>query len=167
MNLQIFKRLIARMNNLFEYFSVALFCLLISSVLIQVIFRYILHNPIIWIEEVIRIFFIWLVFAGSVVAHSKLLHPKVDMFIDRISDNLLKKIISVGVQLYILIFLLFLMFVSSGLSSCLKYISMPTTGLSLQYLYIIIPISTGAMIINQIKFIIGAMSKAMMGRVVE
>ncbi len=147
-------KLMKRMNKTFEFFSVVLFCLVIISVLTQVVFRYVLRNPLIWIEEVIRISFIWLVFMGSIVAHNKLLHPRVDMFVENICSPSLKKILGIIADIYVLIFL-FLMFIgSTNLATSLKFISMPTTGLSLLYLYIIIPISMAIMIINQLKFLV-------------
>ncbi len=151
--LKFLKGLIKRINSFFEIFSVLLFCLVILSVLTQVVFRYVLRSPLIWIEEVIRIFFIWLVFMGSIVAHNKLLHPRVDMFIEKVSGSSSKKIIGIISDIYVLIFLFFMLVAGSSLAVGLNFISMPTTGLSLLYLYITIPISAAAMIINQVMFL--------------
>lgn len=147
------KWILKTVNNFFEVFSVLLFCLVILSVLIQVIFRYVLHNPLIWIEEVTRIFFIWLVFIGSIVAHNKLLHPRVDLLVEKLCGTSLKKIIGILSDVYILIFLIMMLVAGTSLALALKFMSLPTTGLSLFYLYMTIPISAAIMIINQICFL--------------
>lgn len=149
----VLKNLFRRMNSFFEVFSVILFCLVILSVLTQVVFRYVLRNPLIWIEEIIRIFFIWLVFMGSIVAHNKLLHPRVDLLVEKLCGTSLKKIIGILSDVYILIFLIMMLVAGTSLALALKFMSLPTTGLSLFYLYMTIPISAAIMIINQICFL--------------
>ena len=57
-------------------------------------------------------------------------------------------------EMYILTFLIIMFTFGMKLAMNLKFISMSTTGLSLLYLYISIPIAAFIMLINQIYFIL-------------
>ena len=145
---------IDRFNKFFELCSVLLLFLVITAVSTQVFFRYILKNPLIWIEEITRILFIWMIFIGSAVAHKKVLHPRVDFFIQRIFPKKITIFFKMFTEMYILTFLIIMFTFGMKLAMNLKFISMSTTGLSLLYLYISIPIAAFIMLINQIYFIL-------------
>ncbi len=149
-----FQRVLNYINKVFEFYSVLLLVLVIASISTQVIFRYVLRNPLIWIEEVTRIFFIWMIFMGSIVAHSKLAHPRVEFFTERYFPNFTKIFIKILLNVSILGFLVLMMVYGFNLATRLRTVSMSTTGISQLYVYIAIPIAAVVMMINQINFII-------------
>ncbi len=52
-----------------------------------VLWRYVLDNPLSWIEQVSNMIFIWVVFIGSAVLYRQNLHIGVDMFLDMLSEK--------------------------------------------------------------------------------
>ncbi|MGL4526176.1 MAG: TRAP transporter small permease, partial [Aestuariivirga sp.] len=49
--------------------------------------RYVLDNPISWIEQVSTMLFIWVIFIGSAVLYRQNLHIGVDMFLMMLSEK--------------------------------------------------------------------------------
>ena len=90
-----FQRVLNYINKAFELYSVLLLVLVIASITTQVFFRYVLRTPLIWIEEVTRIFFIWMIFMGSIVAHSKMAHPRVEFFTEKFFPDFTKIFIKI------------------------------------------------------------------------
>jgi TRAP-type C4-dicarboxylate transport system permease small subunit len=50
-----------------DWFLVIMFSISVFSVVLQVFFRYFLHNSLIWSNEVCRFSFLWVVFIGTAV----------------------------------------------------------------------------------------------------
>ena len=145
---------INKLNKCYEFYSVLLLFAVIIAVSIQVFFRYVVKSPLVWIEEVSRVLFIWMIFIGCGVAHRRVLHPGVDFFVENTVLKNYRHIINFFVKMYVLVFLVFLFYFGMKLSMNLKLISMPTTGISQFYLYLSIPLASAIMIINQIYFIV-------------
>ena len=141
------------LNKFFEYFAVVLFASVILTIMVQVFFRYIVRNPLKWIEEITRFLFIWMVFIGSIVAHKRMVHPRVDILIERFFSVKAKRVLQWFTSIYILVFLGIMFYGGTLLSSRLKFLSLPTSGLSLMYLYMVLPISAGVMALNEIEVI--------------
>ncbi|MBM3300632.1 MAG: TRAP transporter small permease [Deltaproteobacteria bacterium] len=70
--------------GLIEAIAVVLFCAMLSCMVIQVFFRYVLVAPLVWIEELSQFLLIWSIFWGAVPAHRRGLHPSVDFLVLRL-----------------------------------------------------------------------------------
>ena len=55
---------------------------MVGVVSLQIVYRYVLDNPLVWTEEAARLIFIWLVFLGSAYAASSSSHLRLDLFGD-------------------------------------------------------------------------------------
>jgi TRAP-type transport system small permease protein len=64
-----------------EVIAVALFCAMLSCMVVQVFFRYVLATPLVWIEELSQFLLIWSIFWGAILAHRRALHPAVDFLV--------------------------------------------------------------------------------------
>lgn len=64
-----------------EIVAAALLVLLCVVVATQVVSRLVLQSPFVWAEEVARLLFIWLVFAGAAVALKRNKHFAVDLLV--------------------------------------------------------------------------------------
>ncbi|OEU65986.1 MAG: hypothetical protein BBJ57_08540 [Desulfobacterales bacterium PC51MH44] len=62
---------------------IIMFVIMSGAVFIQVVFRYVLHQPIYWSEEVPRFMLIWLTFLGSVLAMKNRSHLSITLLINR------------------------------------------------------------------------------------
>ena len=75
-----------------NFIIVAMFSCMSIAVFIQIIFRYLLHQPIYWSEEFPRFILIWLTFLGSAIAMKNRSHLSISLLTNRLS---VKKRISV------------------------------------------------------------------------
>jgi TRAP-type transport system small permease protein len=72
--------------------------------------RYVLDNPISWIEQVSNMLFIWVVFLGSAVLYRQNLHIGVDMFLGMLSEKyraIWKWVIEVGNLVFIVVLFIY------------------------------------------------------------
>ncbi len=83
--------------------AIVLFTLIFATVLAQILFRYLLNDPLVWSEELTRYLFIWLSFTGWMIASRRSDHIRVTMLRDRFPEGL-SRLIELTVQLgYILL----------------------------------------------------------------
>jgi TRAP-type transport system small permease protein len=72
--------------------------------------RYVLDNPLSWIEQVSNMLFIWVVFIGAAVLYRQNLHIGVDIFLGMLSDRnreIWKWVIEIGNMVFIVILFIF------------------------------------------------------------
>ncbi len=74
------------LNRILEYSLMFLLASLVILVFTQVVFR-IFERSFIWIEELGRYLFVWLVFLGSAFAVNKGAHLGIDILISRLPDR--------------------------------------------------------------------------------
>ncbi len=68
-------RFFAIMIGLVKACSVTIFVIMMGAMVVQVIFRYLLNSPIVWIEEFARFMFIWMIYLGAIISMEQgLLH---------------------------------------------------------------------------------------------
>jgi len=68
-----------------NFIIVAMFSCMSIAVFIEVIFRYLLHQPIYWSEEFPRFILIWLTFLGSVIAMKNNSHLSISLLTNRLA----------------------------------------------------------------------------------
>jgi TRAP-type C4-dicarboxylate transport system permease small subunit len=61
--------------------NIVFLTLMTVTILIQVLFRYVLFNPLDWTEEVARLMLVWMTFTGATLIFIKLEHPSIDLFV--------------------------------------------------------------------------------------
>ena len=110
-----------------NFVIVVMFTIMASAVFIQVVFRYIIHQPIYWSEELPRFLLIWLTFLGSVMAMKNQSHLSITLVINRLPVR-----IRAGVQFVanILVIVFILIMVWGGI--VLTRLTMPNRTAALQ-----------------------------------
>lgn len=140
-------------NRVVEMLCSLLLVVMIFLVVIQVVFRYVLHAPISWSEEVAIFMLIW--FGLLSVATAVYRHEHIA--ISAIYDHLSKKwqyILSIAVQLLILVFSLNIMLNSTLLVSLVGTEILPASGILRSYLYLAPLVAGALMVINSIANIL-------------
>ena len=66
-------------------------------------YRYVLHAPLSWTEQVCRILFVWSVFAGAAVLYRQMLHIAIDMFVVMMPERIQKAMYWINQGLMLLI----------------------------------------------------------------
>src|SRR5690606_1349215 len=70
-----------------EAICAVLLVVMIGLLFIGVVFRYAVHAPIFWIDEVNSIVFLWLGMLGSVSAMHRAEHMRLSLFVDMIPER--------------------------------------------------------------------------------
>ncbi|MBW1681417.1 MAG: TRAP transporter small permease [Deltaproteobacteria bacterium] len=60
------------------------FCIVVFSVIMGIVFRYVFRSPLPWVEELSRLSFVWATFLGACVATREKRHLKIVIFSGRL-----------------------------------------------------------------------------------
>lgn len=133
-----------------NFIIVAMFSCMSIAVFIQIIFRYLLHQPIYWSEEFPRFILIWLTFLGSAIAMKNRSHLSISLLTNRLS---VKKRISVQFFANLLSLLFISILVWGGI--IITILTMPNRTAALQMptglVYLAVPVGGIIMIIYLLK----------------
>lgn len=136
--------------KLLNFIIVAMFSCMSIAVFIQIIFRYLLHQPIYWSEEFPRFILIWLTFLGSAIAMKNRSHLSISLLTNRLS---VKKRISVQFFANLLSLLFISILVWGGI--IITILTMPNRTAALQMptglVYLAVPVGGILMIIYLLK----------------
>lgn len=72
--------------------------------------RYVVDNPLSWVEQVSNMIFIWVVFIGSAVLYRQNLHIGVDMFLNMLGEKnreIWKWVIEAGNMLFVVVLFIY------------------------------------------------------------
>jgi len=75
-------------NKVSEKCLVLLGITMACTVILQVIYRYVFNNALFWSEELARYLLVWLTFLGATTAYYRKMHPGVEIFYNRLPQNL-------------------------------------------------------------------------------
>lgn len=79
--------LLRRLGSLERAACVVLMALIVISMTIQIFTRYLLGQPLVWVEEAAAYAFIWLVFLGASAGFKELRHIRIDTFVVRLAPR--------------------------------------------------------------------------------
>ena len=121
--------------------SVILFAVLVCVTVWQVFARQVLNSPSTWSEELSKILFVWLAFAGSAFLFGERGHIAVDFLARRLSVPL-QRILQAIVQVVIIVFAVLAMIWGGYLAASIAWNQQMTAlPLTLGWVYVIIPIA--------------------------
>lgn len=144
---------IRRLSWALEKVLIALSALIAIVVFLQVVFRYVLRQPLFWSEELPRYLLIWMTFLASALAQRHLAHINITLVVNRLPSTL-QRWLRVATNILILGFLGLLVY-SGGLVSRITvhhrstalqipmaavYLALPV-GVTLMMLYLLLQIA--------------------------
>lgn len=135
--------------------------IILFSLTLGVLFRYIFKNPLSWSDEISMFSFVWLTFVGGSMTIKKKLAPTINFFIDELKGNLRIFVISLS-NILILLFVSFVFYISIiWITSPNIYVQHSgSIGLPMIYSYASIPISFLFLFIHSLELtILGIFSK--------
>lgn len=132
------------LNRLEERLAVVLLAIMSLLVFSQVILRFLFGLGYGWIDELARIAFIWVIFLGAVVGVQRHLHLRVTIFLKLFPERFQRPVALLGD----LVFLAFCAAMTwHGVELVLSTLdfpfNLPSTGLSMFWPYLILPVSFG------------------------
>ena len=77
------KKINTIIDKLLDNLIILLLSITVISVISQVIFRYLLHDPLVGSEELAKLSFVWMIFFGAAVVTRDKLHIQVDYFFSK------------------------------------------------------------------------------------
>lgn len=130
-----------------KHFLNLLLAVLTVSVFMQVVFRFLIEQPLAWTEELARYCLIWITFLGAAYAMSLRAHLGVEFFVN--SFPLLgRKIMAVVASIVSLSFFSILVIYGFQLVNKSTSQTSPVLDLPMGFVYLVIPISGIFLIIN-------------------
>lgn len=85
--LRAFWRLLAVLGTVERFLGAALVVVIVLMISVQVVTRYALDQPIVWVEDVATFAFIWASFLGAAAGMKELRHIRIETFVDRLSPT--------------------------------------------------------------------------------
>ena len=155
------KRISRIISYVFENLSVIFLVCVLTTVVLQVFFRYVARIIVPWTEEAARYFCIWMVFMGVVAAVAQESHIKITFLVERIpatAKNLFS-LLSFGI---VFIFNVIILLGSIDLVRLNWGQEAVTFPLSVGILYLAITVSSAAILILLILIIAGRL-RTMLG----
>lgn len=121
--------------------------IMVVAVVLQVIWRYFLGNPIIWAEELARYALVWMTFIGAAVALRAGQLACMDLVVNLFPVKIKRAIITVAnlASFILLLLLLYYSVILVGEPSVVAQRS-PAMRITMSYIYLAIPIGLGLMV---------------------
>lgn len=119
---------------------------IIVMVLLGIMSRYIFGKPLSFTEEVARLFFVWVVFIGSVEAFRRNKHIKIESFINIFPKNI-NKIINKIIILIITAVLILLVFTGLKVVKSTSFADLTVLPLPASSFYLAVPFSSVLMLV--------------------
>jgi TRAP-type C4-dicarboxylate transport system permease small subunit len=119
-------------------------------VTVQVFARYVLNNTPPWSEELCRYLFVWVSFLGACVATRRAAHLGVDSLVSRLPTGA-REVLRHAVSVLIVVFTGLLVWQGAALVPAMASQRSPSMAISLQYVFVAIPIAGVIMLTLQLR----------------
>lgn len=140
-------RYINYMNMGIKHFLNVILGVLVIAVFLQVIFRFVIQQPLAWTEELSRYCLVWLTFLGAAYAMSTKAHIGMEVFVKLFALSI-QKVLYVIATIASLMF--FLLMVVQGYDLAIQSMSQlsPVLRIPMGVIYAVIPLSGFILIVN-------------------
>jgi len=133
--------------NALEAIALAGFLVMCVSVILQVVFRYVLQLIAPWTEELARYACIWSVFLGAAVCFEERTHIKIDFIVDKVSGKVARRLLRLVDILVTSTFVLVALYGSILLVQIGWTDTATTIPIQMGLVYLALPVSMGAIAI--------------------
>lgn len=145
--MKLLNKILNSVNWIIKHFLNLILVVLTVSVFMQVIFRFVINNPLAWTEELARYCLIWLTFLGAAYAMSLKAHIGVEFFTNLFSRKIKNVMLIFATFISIGFFLMMIIYgfelTQSGMGQLSSVLQIP-----MGYIYSVIPISGILLILN-------------------
>ncbi|PUU87508.1 MULTISPECIES: TRAP transporter small permease [Halanaerobium] len=139
-------------DKVIKYLIITFLTLMVVLVFMQVIFRFVLNNPLQWSEELSRFLFVWISFLGASLALKQGQHLGIDVFLKLFPRKLSKFFIFLS-YIFILIFLVGISYKGVGVLNIVSRQRSASLRIPMIYPYSGVFIGLFLMIINTINIL--------------
>jgi len=135
------KRVSNFLANLIQWASVILFTVLLFSIFLAVLDRFLLHIGFFWTEELARFMFVWIGFLTASIMVQKRGHFQVSYFVEKVFSVRAKKIIELLITFILLSLMVFLLIYGFNLARFVQAQMSPGLRVSMTLMYASLPAS--------------------------
>ena len=154
-----FDQLLSKVRGVLYWFSCVAIMAMLFLIFIQVISRYCFGYTPEWSEELARFLFVYVVFLGSALVMGESGHLAVEFLPIRYRGQLIGKFLEFLILACSYLFVLIFFFQGAKMTEVMTFQESPGMGISMSYIYAVIPISSALMFLylirNTIRFIKG------------
>jgi TRAP-type C4-dicarboxylate transport system permease small subunit len=109
----------------------------------SVIMRYVVNEPLDWIEEAGMLILVWMTFLGAVLAAAEKKHMGMDLLLTKLNGKM-KKIVPAAISIITIISLLFVIYY--GVDMTLYNLTLESESLQISYAYFYLAIPVGCLL---------------------
>lgn len=131
-----FKRLF---NNIEEYLGLLFLTIMCLSMFLQLFSRFIMSEPLVFTEEIMRYSYLWIVFLGISIALKHRNHIRIDFFLELLPAGL-KKSITILINITSMAIFCFMVYWGILFVDFTRMINSPALEISLMWVSIVIPL---------------------------
>lgn len=141
------QRIIGYMNFGVKHFLNVVLATLVVSVFLQVVFRFVIQQPLAWTEELARYCLVWITFLGAAFAMSSKAHIGMEFFVKKFAVPVRKFFYIIATAASFAFFLLMVIQGFDLASRSMTQLS-PVLRIPMGFIYGVIPLSGAILIIN-------------------
>ena len=129
------------LSDLVDYLSALILAIVTILVISQVVFRYVIDQPLAWSEELARYLIIWLTFLGASIGIRKYGHIRVEI-LSRILPQTWRRILQLLIDVMIITFLAIMVW--QGVYTSQTFMVFKSSAMSLPQGYVFLSVPVGA-----------------------
>lgn len=148
------KKYFPKITNNFEEIVTTFFLITMCFfVFLQLLFRYLLKDPLLYAEEVARYSYIWITFIGLSLSTKTKEHIRIDFLVEKLPKKI-KEFINIIIELFTLAFMIFLTYWGIRLANFNRVMLSPALRMPLNFVYYSFPFGTALASIRTIQTIL-------------
>ncbi len=141
------EKMLKYLNKALYGISVSAMMVMLALIFLQVITRYLFNHTFEWSEELARFLFVWVVFLGSALIMGESGHLAVQLLPNKFAGTMVGNIMALFINICSYAFILLLLIQGSKMTSVMTFQTAPGLGISMSWVYVIIPISACLMLL--------------------
>lgn len=147
----LFNKALDLVDTSIEWTSIVLMSFLLLLTFVNVVGRYVFHSSIFFSEELARFIFVWIVFLGAAIIIKDKGHVAVTFMLDSLHGKITKKVLETVIGICGIVFISIVFCGGLQLACSMNIYSSAALGIPMGYVYWVIPIGSGIMMIHQLK----------------
>ncbi len=135
-----------RAEKAHDVLAVILFVLMLGTVLVQIVLRYVFDAPLVWSDEAAQYLFVWVSFMGWTMAARKRIHIGIGVIVDRLPAALRRGLHALWCVLQVA-FALTLLAVGARITHAQADVKMVSIDFAFWPVYLVVPIAATFLVV--------------------
>ncbi|WP_226618645.1 TRAP transporter small permease [Cytobacillus firmus] len=141
------KKIVDSLNAFIKWILILLFFIMVIVVFLQVLFRFVLDQPLAWTEELSRYLLVWITFLGAGYAVSVKAHPSIELLFEKANQAVRRVLLALSTVLVVFFFYQIIVNSFIFIERSMMQTS-PALQLPMGMVYMVIPIASILFVIN-------------------